>query len=139
MSLSNLILVTWTEKKFSVENNIVVTGLLYSLLIYLMLLPASSWSIFLTFPIIGAIISVLGTHIPVLISNKTDPEHQGAVMGFMMSARFLGDGLLAITGGVLATISYSLPLLFASLIALVGTLCFASYFWLGKRIRYTSH
>lgn len=89
--------------------------------------------IYLVFIILGILIGVIGTNLPVFVSDNTDQTMQGQVMGLMMSLRFLGDGLMCLFGGIIASYANYMPFLLAACFVMLGVIMFVK---LSEQLRY---
>lgn len=124
MILTQVFLIKILNNKFRVELNIAVSGISYAALIITMVFIGSYYNALVVFLILGLFIGVIGTNLPVFVSDMTPQNIQGQIMGLMMSLRFLGDGVMCLVGGALASTSIVAPFILASIFVFIGTSMF---------------
>ncbi|MBT4962745.1 MAG: MFS transporter [Francisellaceae bacterium] len=119
MILSQTILIS-KVKRFNRQYIILCGAIIYSFMLVLTTIPKMPISLYLTFPILGMCIGLLGTLVPVHVSDQAPNEYQGALMGILMGSRSLGDAGICILGSIAVNYSYLLPFFLGAITMLIG-------------------
>lgn len=128
MVFTQALLISPSKRWMSTGKNIMTFGLLYSVLLMCLLIPATPWPIYGLMILMGVSIGLVGTHLPVFVSDEVPNWAQGKVMGQTMSLRFLGDAVICLLGGVVSVFSINYPILIGALFGLVGIAWFSWLF-----------
>ena len=79
------------------------------------------------FALIGFSITTVTTTMTIHLSNITQSEIQGEVLGVQQSLRTMGDALICIFGGMITILSVSLPIILSCLVAYLASLLSKRY------------
>lgn len=107
-------------KKADIKNSILAFAIIFAVTLVISTVPKNSYSIFLTFPIVGLCIGIIGTLVPVYVSDQVSEKHQGTLMGILMGSRSLGDAGICIIGSIAVSYSYLLPFFLGAFVMLLG-------------------
>lgn len=126
MVFSQLVLSAKINKLISLDKSIVIFGFLISCNIITITLINSYLLTILAYIPLGISIGIIGINIPVFISNMTEKNQQGQIMGLTMSMKYLGDALMTVIGGLIAGYYFTLPLLMASFSITLGVILYVN-------------
>lgn len=101
-----------------------VAGICIGIIVLFMLVLERSYGVILCLLAIGFFIGVLETFLPTMFSDRCSPKEQGRAMGQLMSLRYLGDFIICLGGGSLASYGASLPIYMSASIVFVAVLAF---------------
>lgn len=107
-------------KNLDKKNVILSFAIIYAFTLIIMTIPKHANSIYLTFPVLGLCIGIIGTLVPVYVSDQVSEKHQGSLMGLIMGSRSLGDAGICIIGSISVSYSYLLPFFLGAMVMLLG-------------------
>lgn len=93
----------------------------------LLLIPKVGWAFFFINPIIAIGIGITSPNLTTVVSQQAGPEQQGEILGINQSMQSLGQLIPAAIGGILASVSISLPLIASGVMVLIA---WATYIFL---------
>lgn len=128
MGVTQIFLVGLSNKFFKSEIIVINFGLLFACFLVSLIFPSKLSTLYIIFPLMGLCIGLVGTHLPAYVSNKTMEFNQGAVMGLVMSLRYLGDGIICIAGGYLTSFSIYIPFVCGSILVIAGIVLFYKFY-----------
>jgi len=126
-AVSNMIFFAPLSKRFSLRTISIWSGIIGGLLILVIVIPKSEYSIWYTsipaFFILMWTISACGAY----LSNLVTPERQGRVLGNNLALQVGAESIGAAIGGFLAAIFVPLPLLAFGVATILGALLLITY------------
>ncbi len=93
----------------------------------LLLIPKVGWAFFFINPIIAIGIGITSPNLTTVVSQQAGPENQGEILGINQSMQSLGQLIPAALGGLLASVSISMPLIASGVMVIIA---WATYIFL---------
>ncbi len=119
IALGARLLPSWLSSKFPTKYSL--SFLLALMILFLnFLIIHNKFCVSVQFILIGFSIGALSTMQVVIVSNHSDRNRQGEVLGVLSSLRMLGNAFICIIGGFLIIGSTMLPIIFAGIFAFFG-------------------
>ena len=119
MIFTQIFLISLSKRFLKIETLLIFFSVCYAVALFCFSLQSSHYTSYITFPILGICIGVLGSHLLAYVSDKTSNYKQGSVMGVLMSLRYLGDALICIVGGFLSSFSVVYTMLIGVLLVIL--------------------
>lgn len=112
------------SKKYSPAKLASWSALLCAVSFPILLLPVTSWWLYLIVPLIAVFNGVNTPNLTALVSLQAGPEDQGAILGIRQSVFSAAMAIPPIIAGFITTINVSLPIWAAALSTLLGWVLF---------------
>jgi MFS family permease len=124
-ALSQAFIVPHLGCYFSSKNILKKATLFCGSWLILLLVFSNYLMLYITLPILGVLMAFCSTNIAILVSDSADENMQGSILGVSQSLRVLNNVVIAISGGILAIVAASTPLLIGgAAIIIAGLLLF---------------
>ncbi|NRA46694.1 MAG: MFS transporter [Oligoflexales bacterium] len=116
------------------EKIVCLSGLSLGGMLIIMLLFKELSGVFFCLIVIGFFIGILETFLPTMFSNRCSSQEQGKAMGQLMSLRYLGDFIICLGGGSLASYGASFPIYMSASIVILAVAAFSfSFLRIGQK------
>lgn len=131
-SLSQATLVPLAKRLLTATAILFLSAVFSGVLVMICLACVQKYILYILFPTAGVFFSLSSTYIAVLISDSAEQNIQGKVIGVSQSIRVFNDASIVIIGGLLASLSASLPFIIAGCLMIAAGLF--SYFFMHKNM-----
>jgi MFS family permease len=132
--LANLWITGYLASRFSARTITIYSTLLFGILIFVIILPAHQGALWVTLFMAGLALAVALPACASMLSLMVDADEQGSVLGNNQSLQVGAEALSGLTAGLLAAITFRLPLVALSGIAVLAVLILAAE-GRGRRMR----
>lgn len=112
------------SKKYSPNRLVIWSSLLCALTFPFLLLPATSWWIYLIVPFIALFNGINTPNLTAVISFQATAAEQGSILGIRQSVSSLAMAIPPIIAGLITSIDVSLPIWAAAICTLIGWVVF---------------
>jgi MFS family permease len=132
--LANLWITGYLASRFSARTITIYSTLLFGILMFVIILPAHQGALWVTLFMAGLALAVALPACASMLSLMVDADEQGSVLGNNQSLQVGAEALSGLTAGLLAAITFRLPLVALSGIAVLAVLILAAE-GRGRRMR----
>lgn len=118
----------YISKFFSINKIVTYSLFLLALSFPLMVIPQNFWQFYFFVPLIAIFTGLAMPNINALISNHTDRQSQGEILGISQSIQSLGQALPPIISGIIVQISITFPIFFAGVVTFAAWIVYIKYY-----------
>ena len=115
-------------RRFSPNSIFLWSSLLLGLSFPLLLLPTSTYQLYIIIPILAIFQGLSQPPANTIISDLSARDSQGEIMGINQSVQAMAMALPPILGGMIVSVHFTLPIFAASLLTVVAWLIFVVFF-----------
>lgn len=120
-ALTLLLLIKGVAKRLSPRMAVSLFSAALGLMLGIVVIPSSGYSLLWTIPIIGSCVALVMTNSAVMVSNAAEADLQGQTMGNLQAVQVLAEVVVGIGGGLIAASHTALPLYMGGVMALCCT------------------
>lgn len=121
-ALALLWAIKWIAKRFSSKNAVTIFSIFLGLMLVVVVIPSSPYSLYWTIPLIGGSLAIVMTNFSVIVSNAAASGVQGQTMGSLQSVQVFAEVVTGLGGGLIAGANPSLPLYIGAAMAFCSAL-----------------
>lgn len=123
LTVGSFLIPAFLTRKNAIRSGLCFMTAIFPLTFICLLITSHSHYLYWEFTVIGLSYGAASTFHTVLLSDGVANNQQGEIMGVRWGLRMLGDAINCILGGLLVTIAAHLPIIMATIFAIIG-LCF---------------
>lgn len=116
------------SKRFSSISILKVTMVCAAFILPMLILPNNSLWIYVIIPFVAIFQGMNQPNTSAIISNLTDPERQGEILGINQSMQSLAQAIPPIIAAFVASVNINLPIIFSAVSTLIAWVIFTLYF-----------
>lgn len=106
--------------RFSSRKIVATFSIFLSIMLIVVVLPSSPYSLIWTIPLVGGCLAIVMTNFSVMVSNAARLDVQGQTMGSLQSVQVCAEVVTALGGGFIAATNPSFPLYIGGAMALIS-------------------